>query len=509
VRRLVRKECGEEGLNLDSIGKQDIYALHEEAANTKWECCCLFAVRSCEVLLEGEIPFDCVSIVSYTTHIEQILALPHQQCNIPFESFTTSVIAEQTCYANGDNGGLINMALKGEADSYLLKQAKRTTLEKTSVPSSREMRSSIDLEFAAFDTYRRVAHYVPEVNVAVRDCIKISFRFALTDLPAGIVWEEEDPVLNCLLFRCLRQPSALMPVENLIFPLSVAEETYKAEYGDEYLSSDDIGSGCAHRCHLTALEAMQKHAKKIGEVLPPEVVQKCREDRTMYYVRHLFLPKECPPLFRGLAVDLLLGNVSVGGFYEKSCIATSRNGRLYRLSAEKALGNQVAESLNADRRDESAGNLMVESISYAMRSEEIPLRTLCGLLRDMLHKIKGAIEAHEDEFFSDAYRHLDLPYDGLRMVKLYPAQHPKAVEYYELFERTRYSLIWKDYLVNRVHHLCDVVDRLAVVSVHVTALKHLPDEYEYVSRCADVLSELRKYLYCFGLGHAPLEATGK
>jgi hypothetical protein len=506
---LVRKECGEEGLNLDSIGKQDIYALHEEAANTKWECCCLFAVRSCEVLLEGEIPFDCVSIVSYTTHIEQILALPHQQCNIPFESFTTSVIAEQTCYANGDNGGLINISLKEDTDGYLLKQAKRTTLEKTSVLASREMRSSIDLEFAAFDTYRRVAHYVPEVNVAVRDCIKVRFRFALADLPTGVTWDEEDPVLNCLLFRCLSQPNALLPVQIFIFPVALLDEVYSNERGDKYLSDDDV-SGCAHRCHFTMLAAKQKQAKMFGMVLTPEEEQWYRADPTMYYMRYIFAHSDWLPLFEGLAVDMLLGNVHVGGLFEKPCIAKSNTtGQLYRLSAEKALGNQVAESLNADRQDEGAGNLMVESISYASRSEAFPLSTLCGLLSDTLHHIREAIEANKDEFFSDAYRHLDLPYDGIRMVKLYPAQHPQAVEYHGVFERTGHALIWKDYLVNRVRHLCNVVDRLAVVSVHVTALKDLPDEYEYVSRSADVFMLLRKYLYCFGLGHAPLEATGK
>jgi hypothetical protein len=496
---LVRKECGEEGLNLDSIGKQDIYALHEEAANTKWECCCLFAVRSCEVLLEGEIPFDCVSIVSYTTQIEQISALPHQPNKIPFESFTTSVIAEQTCYANGDNGGLINISLNEDTDSYLLKQAKRTTLKKTSVLPSREMRSSIDLEFAAFDTYRRVAHYVPEVNVSVRDCIKISFRFALTDLPTGVTWDEEDPVLNCLLFRCLSQPTTLLPVENVISPLSDMEEHYKAEYDDEYLS-DDLS---IHRCHITTLEAMQRQAKKAGRALTPDEEQQYRADDTMHCIRYFYNSHYRDQLFQGLAVDLLLGNVCVGGMFEKPCIARSASDKVYRLSAEKALGNQVAESLNADKRHEGTGNLIEASIG------KVPLHILCSLLRTRLHQVREAIEAHKDEFFSDAYRHLDLPYDGIRMVTLYPTQHQQAVEYYELFERTRYSLIWKDYLVNRVRHLCDVFDRMAEESVILLGVLQRSAHDVYMQLSADVFEELRMYLYCFGLGHSPFEAVEK
>jgi hypothetical protein len=469
-------------LNLDNIGKQDIYALHEEAANTKWECCCLFAVRSCEVLLEGEIPFDCVSVVSYTTHIEQISALPHQQKEIPFESFATSVIAEQTCYANGDNGGLINISLNEDTDGYLLKQAKRTTLEKTSVPSSREMRSSIDLEFAAFDTYRRVAHYVPEVNVAVKVCIKISFRFALTDVPAGVTWDEEDPVLNCLLFRCLSPSSTLLPVDNFIIPLSVLEEIHKAEYDDEYVLDD----GSIQRCHITTLEAMQRTARKAGRVLTPDEEQQYRADSTMHCVRYFFHPLDCVALFHGVAVDLLLSNVCVGGMFEKPCIARSASDKVYRLSAEKALGNQVAESLNADKRNEGAGNLVEAPMC------QVPPQVLCRLLRTRLLQVRGAIEAHQDESFSDAYRHLDLPYDGIRTGKVYLTQHQEAVQYYEPFERTRYSLIWKDYLVNSVSQLWDVIDRLAGTSNILLALipkmqRHAYERYKQASsNCCDL-----------------------
>jgi hypothetical protein len=125
----------------------------------------------------------------------------------------------------------------------------------------------------------------------------------------------------------------------------------------------------------------------------------------------------------------------------------------------------------------------------------------------MLHQISEAIEAHKDEFFSDAYRHMDLPYDGLRMVKLYPAVFPKAVAHHVHYERTGHAMIWRDYLVNRVRHLCSVIDRLAVVSDHLEGFKHVPEFY--VPRSADVFMELRKYLYCFVLGHAPLTATAK
>ena len=446
VWRRMNEEFGAEDHDLF---RQEMYT---NAALTNWECCRLLYVRSCEVLVEGEIPFECVSVVHYTTHVQSVTNLPHQPHEIPFESFETSVAADRTRYADGDNGGLLDVTLLTDNNNqYLLKQARRNSLE-TGPLTSRELRSSIDLEFAAFDTYRRVANYVPGIDIAVRDCVKVTFRYEILGLPHAAELED-DRVLNCLLFRCLKQPTKLLPVVMLPIPLSVVKQGSKALFGDDFRIPD--------KPQATGLQVMQKRAKQAGKNISPDVIQRSEElNKSKYYISYHFQTEDCAHLFKGLAVDLLVGNICAGGCYEKAGVVRSSTGKLYRLSADRALGNQLAESLNVDRQDDHAGFLLFESISIAASSNHIPLRNVCLRLKVTMNLIKEAVKANEEAFYSDAYRRLDLPYDVKRSVFLYPELNQKAVEYDEEFKRTSCSGIWKDYLLNRCDYLCFMLDWL-------------------------------------------------
>uniref|UniRef100_A0A7S3HHL8 Uncharacterized protein n=1 Tax=Spumella elongata TaxID=89044 RepID=A0A7S3HHL8_9STRA len=466
--------------------KHDLYTvdMYANAALTNWECCCLFSVRSCEVLLEGEIPFDCLSVISYTTHVQSVTNLPYQPHEIPFESFSTSVAADQTRYADGDNGGLIEVTLLSDTKNrYLLKQAKRNSLE-TGVLSSRELRSSIDLEFAAFDTYRRVAHHVPDLGIAVRDCIKISFRYEISGELQGS-GNGADSVLNCLLFRCINQPYDLLPVEVLVIDRAHVKDAYMGEFGENY--------EMPIKPQMSTLQLMQKAAKKAGDVLSPEMIRMWEQKGGLHYVRFHFCPADCKQLFKGLAVDLLVGNKYAGGCYEKAGIARSSTGELYRLSADRALGNQVAESLNADRRDDHAGNLLIDSISIAAKWGHIPMHKLCSELKRTLHAIRRAVEANYEEFNSDVFRRLDLPYDVKRCLLLRPDLHSEVAKHDDMFKRISVSVIWDDYLVNRCNSLCFKIDRLEVRSRNKEMLN-----------TAIVLEDLHN-LFNFMRGHSPFD----
>lgn len=470
------------GAEEHDLFRQEMYS---KAALTKWECCRLFSVRSCEVLLEGDIPFDCVSVVKYTTRVQSVTSLPHQPHKIPFESFETSVATGETRYADGDNGGLLDLTLRTDSNNhYLLKQARRNSLE-SGVLSARELRSSIDLEFAAFDTYRRVAHYVPGVDIAVRDCVKIMFRYELLD-SSGSADLENDPVLNCLLFRCIKQPNNLLPVEKIIVPLFAVEESGRNLYGNDFKIPD--------KPQANTLQVMQKGAKQAGDEFTSEMSTWCEQfgdDR--HYIRHHFKAEDCTQLFKGLAVDLLIGNVYAGGSYEKAGIAKSRTGNLYRLSADRALGNQLAESLNADRRDDHAGCILMESVSVEAKWERIPMHTLCCALKTKLYAIKKAVEDNKEDFYSDAYKHLDLPYDVKRSLILYPSLNRNAARYDEEFTRFSTTTIWEDYLLNRCMYLCYTIDLLEEKSRNAD-----------MEGTADVLEALHK-LFNFVLSHRPFK----
>eukprot|EP01032_Pedospumella_encystans_P012087 gene12087-14006_t len=274
--------------------KHDLYTvdMYTNAALTNWECCRLFSVRSCEILLEGEIPFDCLSVINYTTHVQSVTNLPYQPHEIPFESFEKSVAADRTRYAGGDN-------------------------------------------------------------------------------------------------------------EVLVIDHAHVEDAYMCEFGENY--------EMPVKPQMSTLQLMQKAAKKAGDVLSPEMIRMCEQKGGLHYVRFHFCPADCKQLFKGLAVDLLVGNKYAGGCYEKAGIARSSTGELYRLSADRALGNQVAESLNADRRDDHAGNLLIDSISIAAKWGHIPMHKLCSELKRTLHAIRRAVETNYEEFNSDVFRRLDLP----------------------------------------------------------------------------------------------------
>ena len=148
---------------------KDVQWFYEQAAVTPWECARLFATRSKEVLLRGEIPHGCYELLDYevrTTAVDYI-----QGHGLPVLPPLERIDAFAPC--DGDYEGLFAFEVEGQDRHFHLKKARANVAP--SLLDASGMREAIDHEFAAFQFYRMVEAHVPSMAVHVRDCAKISF----------------------------------------------------------------------------------------------------------------------------------------------------------------------------------------------------------------------------------------------------------------------------------------------------------------------------------------------
>lgn len=428
--------------------------LTEQAASTAWECACLFATRSKELLLVGTIPCACYRLLDTfvsTTRVDYL----------PGSSLPDFPQVKEFCawdVVGGSNTGLIAFKLPGSSKRFHLRQA-RPNLG-SSLLEFGCMEDNVDLEFAAFAFYRLVETHRPELDVHVRDCAKLSFNFAIEN-PAAESGFSTWP-LKCIVFEHIE---ALRPVRVRwdIFPSWIP---YLGPSSKVDLTTEQI---VAH-LRETAQPFSDADAAWASAFYGPGQKHKvCRQVESDFAIAAL----------RGVAVDAFLANVYGWGVFDKPQLwHCPHSKKVFRMSAETALGSYLGtEHLNNDRQEPfcnlalasfAAANGHFRSFKPCQPGATVPdfgwncsgsltyfeatgtssvlavykqLVALCSLILD-----------HEDEvlkIFSD----LPIPADALRIARMYSDE-------YECVDPKDF---WKNFALRRpfdaMHRIGDALER--------------------------------------------------
>ena len=173
------------------------------------------------------------------------------------------------------------------------------------------------------------------------------------------------------------------------------------------------------------------------------------------------------------AWQILLANVYGWGVHDKCSLAMDPTGRMYRLSADEALGNVISEHLNYDQREPS-GNLCMRTLelaAWAMPMFRPPpprfstargktYEDVAGSLNNRLAlrytELLECMDTHADAFLA-VTAGLGVPPEVHRLAGLYPdCKHLASLPA---------ELLWRNYFRER----CLFLQRTAVAAVRSEA----------------------------------------
>lgn len=335
--------------------------LWDSAAATPWECARMFATRSKEILLCGEIPSDCYEVVDYevkTTRTEYL-------CGHSLPKLPRLEQIREWSRCDSPYDGLLSFQVPGQATSLHLKRASANV--RPDLLGAKMMCDSIDHEFAAFSFYRLVETRVPSMEVHVRDCAKVSF---------DVVAEGTTTSLKCTVFEKIdslepaRVAWRIRPEEEAI---READKLAKAFEVSSRLFENPALSSSSRRFVVTTEELVARWREK--QQFSAEVVAQLIDQLgpgKRHDIDRIPATEFALVALKAVAVDVLLANRFGWGVFDKAQLYRCNvSGKLYRMSADTALGasGYRTEPLNADRREERA-NLAATTFLAAAANEK-------------------------------------------------------------------------------------------------------------------------------------------
>jgi len=328
--------------------------LMEQAAATPWECSRMFASRSQELLLQGTIPYKCYTLLDYTVATTGMVYLPRHA--LPSFPPIANFCAWKP--VGGANAGVTAFELPesspcGGKKTFHLKQPQANT--GPSMLNVSLMRESIDSEFAAWCLYRLVEMHCPEMEVNVRDCVKLTFDVSINGDGGCMSWS-----MKCLVFEHIetlepvRVAWQMLPEDHCVTLLSpLPPALQRVPLTMKVTTEEVVARWRKKNATFTDADAVRETAR-IGPGLELRVFRHLPRDSAL-------------PALRGLAVDAWLANIYGWGAFDKPRLSTcTRSGKLYRMSAEAALGalGYGTEPLNDDRQ-ETLANLGLNTFCAA------------------------------------------------------------------------------------------------------------------------------------------------
>ena len=395
------------------IQDNDIKRLRQSATASKWESLKLFAIRSKEYLLVGEIPGSCISLVEYVVKTNKVHQLP-TGIPVPLSCLSDLILGLRE---GGANSGLLNCKLKDNSGDYLCKVAKPNI--EPFVLTAERMRHSINSEFTAFSVYRIVETYGGTImQIAVRDCAKIDFEVFY---PSEYEDEDEDDIkinLNCLVFRQLP---------------------------DSDVKSVKIDWHLTPNLNLNIKIQSKKNIKTGKQVKERGLKNNCSirnpKDYISYQVTRHITKKHLNAVYQGMLMDIILGNLYGWGIEDKSFLVhDKKTNHIIRLSAESALGNEGIEHLNFDR-EEPAVNVALQTLNFqSLYNTKIPIEIFYINLMIQLDEIDKLYESHS-ELFEESFHGLGLPSNLLRLAEnvscLWSCKYIPSVIFWDGFVKNR------------------------------------------------------------------------
>ena len=426
---------------------KDAEWLWRQAAGTQWECARLFATRSKELLLESEVPPDCYELVDYKVVTTGVKYLRGNR--LPPLPSLEQVGAWTPCDDDAYEG-LTSFEMPGH--SLHLKQA-RPNVGPTLLDTA-GMRESIEHEFAAFSFYRLVEREIPSMQVHVRDCAKISFDVVVEGpkLSPGLLRRQW--ALQCIVFEKLETLEPARVGWKMIDELSKAVcrammSKHLNITANEWEALTPLADLSSSRNFMDTTEALVERWKVTAQLSEEDAV-KCIAQLGPGKRHHIFVRTVATEFalegLKGAAADIFLANVYGWGVFDKpQLFRCSKTRKLYRMSADTALGRCGTEPLNRDR-SETWANLgfltfmaaaaefpffikWLKGSSAARSKEEIGPMTysentnfpLLPFIDEQFEELE-ALVAQRDEEILEIFTNLPVPRDVYRVAALFPQE---------------------------------------------------------------------------------------
>ena len=299
----------------ETVTQRDARYLLTKAAKSPWECARLFSTRSEELLLVGEIPADCISILNYTVTTTRVDHLCKGN-RIPVSSLE-ELVPEN--HSGGGNSGRTICKILGDLNEYQCKQAKPNV--QSEMLDERDMSFSIDAEFAAFDFYRLVEENSPHMGVNVRDCVKIAF-----DVTIKIIEMNKAKFLKyslkCLVFKT--PANGLKPVRIgwFLMPKSNIDGLPMSNISFPYFPKKSF---------VTKSEILKRWRSNPTIYNFKEGIKHCLDDSAddaVFLIGRTVAPYALPSVMKGLAVDIFLSNVYGWGTFDECQLSEDLSGKI-------------------------------------------------------------------------------------------------------------------------------------------------------------------------------------
>ena len=371
----------------DSTNRAERY-IWESAAKTPWESARMFATRSKELLLSGEIPSSCYEILDYEVRTTGIEYLRGSESSFLMPPALELVDEWRPCDA--PYKGLVAFQIPGDTSTLHLKQASANL--RPELLSAEVICNGVDLEFAAFSFYRFVELRAPAFEVHVRDCAKVSFDVQVEGLRVS---------LKCMIFETI---DTLQPARVAWRYRSEEEELREQrELRDSFgVSSQIFGtpslSSSSRQFVVTAEDLVERwrdqaraEGKELAEADLARFIREMGSGKRFVLYRVLATEFALVAL-NAVAVDIFLANAFGWGSFDKAQLfRCTSSGKLYRMSADTALGASTyrTEHFNQDRREECA-NLAAETFFAAAANKPwFHKRAPVGLTRPLSREEVG------------------------------------------------------------------------------------------------------------------------
>lgn len=337
----------------------------ESAATTPWESARMFATRSKELLLSGEIPSSCYELLDYQVKTTRIDYLRGHSFLMP----PALELVNEWRPCDAPYNGLFAFQIPGDTSTLHLKKASANL--RPELLSAEVMCNGIDLEFAAFSFYRFVEQRDPSLEVHVRDCAKVSFDVQVEGLSVS---------LKCMIFETI---DTLQPAR-VAWRYRPEEEELRQqrELRDSLgVSSQFFGtpslSSSSRRLVVNTEELVERwrdkarqEGKKLSEAQSARFIREMGSGKRFVLYRVLATEFALVAL-KAVAVDIFLANTFGWGSFDKAQLyRCTSSGKLYRMSADTALGSSSyrTEHFNQDRREDCA-NLAAETFLAAAANQ--------------------------------------------------------------------------------------------------------------------------------------------